>query len=251
MLSLTNSYRNGEGTETNLEKAFYWYHKVVEESSTSKVNFKIKVESCSKCNQPYSDYQWCHQCNSKQFQLDFSNWTSKNEFIDEFIKEAQLNAKSSYEVLEWIPYNKLTSINYHDKGGFTGYEVILKTLNNSSNLNNEFLDEWKYHYNYLMRKCWDSNPFNRPTIIEIEHQISEWIRYINEYYSANTGRYEFHRFKIPNIDNKSKNDMFEFIKANNNHALEQSNIPIIQSHSQAYYASCKLTEISECFECMI
>ncbi|POG80537.1 kinase-like domain-containing protein, partial [Rhizophagus irregularis DAOM 181602=DAOM 197198] len=29
----------------------------------------------------------------------------------------------------------------------TGYEVILKTLNSSSNLNNKFLEEWKYHYN--------------------------------------------------------------------------------------------------------
>ena len=28
-----------------------------------------------------------------------------------------------------------------------GYEVILKSLNNSSNLNDEFLNEWKYHYN--------------------------------------------------------------------------------------------------------
>ncbi|PKB95157.1 hypothetical protein RhiirA5_368074, partial [Rhizophagus irregularis] len=60
----------------------------------------------------------------------------------------------------WIPYNKLTNINYYDKGGFSDihkaiwsdgpiydYEVILKTLNNSSSLNSKFLDEWKYHYN--------------------------------------------------------------------------------------------------------
>ncbi|POG58994.1 kinase-like domain-containing protein, partial [Rhizophagus irregularis DAOM 181602=DAOM 197198] len=119
---------------------------------------------------------WCQQCNDKQFQQDFSKWTSKNKFIDKFIQEAQLNAKNSYEILEWIPYDKLSSINYYDKGGFseihkaiwldgpifswnfdkkqwnrcnfqTGYEIILKTLNKSSNLNNKFLEEWKYHYN--------------------------------------------------------------------------------------------------------
>ncbi|POG70944.1 kinase-like domain-containing protein [Rhizophagus irregularis DAOM 181602=DAOM 197198] len=126
--------------------------------------------------QPYTDYQWCQQCNTKRFQQDFSKWTSKNEFIDKFIQEAQLNAKSSYEILEWIPYNNSSEINYYDKGGFseihkaiwldgpiyswnfnkqqwnrcnfqTGYEVILKTLNSSSSLDSKFLDEWKYHYN--------------------------------------------------------------------------------------------------------
>ncbi len=79
----------------------------------------------------------------------------------------------SYEVLEWIPYDKFENINYYDKGGFSeiykanwldgpidswnfdkqqwnrwnsqtdyiGYEVILKNLNNSSNLNDKFLNE--------------------------------------------------------------------------------------------------------------
>ncbi|GBC09937.1 hypothetical protein RclHR1_09210006 [Rhizophagus clarus] len=127
-------------------------------------------EFCNKCNQPYTNYQWCQQCNSKQFQQGFSKWTSKNKYIDKFIQEAQLNARNNYEVLEWIPYNKLTNINYYDKGGFseiykatwldgpiyswnfnkqqwnrwnfqTGYDVILKTLNNSSDINDKFLDE--------------------------------------------------------------------------------------------------------------
>ncbi|PKY29630.1 HCP-like protein [Rhizophagus irregularis] len=173
MLSLTHSYFIGEGTEKNLEKAFYWHQKVMESDKTGPKN---EIDLCIECKHPYIDYHWCQQCNTRRFQQDFSKWTSKNEFIDKFIQEAQLNAKNSYEVLEWIPYNKLSNINYYDKGGFseihkavwsdgpifswsfdkqqwiryyfqTGYEVILKTLNNSSSLNNKFLDEWKYHYN--------------------------------------------------------------------------------------------------------
>ncbi|EXX50138.1 Skt5p [Rhizophagus irregularis DAOM 197198w] len=172
MNNLVMNYKNGEGIEKNLEKAFYWYQKMAESNKES----TGKNELCNECKQPYIDYQWCQQCNSKRFQQDFLKWTSKNKFVDEFIKEAQLNAKNCYEVLEWIPYNKLSSINYHDKGGFseinkaiwsdgpidswdfdkqqwnrwsfqTGYEVILKILNNSSSLNSKFLDEWKYHYN--------------------------------------------------------------------------------------------------------
>ncbi|POG66287.1 kinase-like domain-containing protein [Rhizophagus irregularis DAOM 181602=DAOM 197198] len=188
MNKLVKCYKDGEGTEKNLEKAFYWYQKALAESN--KVKSKDEVElvcnkckkpyidypwyhQCNECKQPFIEYQWCQQCNVKQFQQDFSKWTSKNEFIDKFIQEAQLNAKNSYGILEWIPYNKLLNISYCDKGGFseihkaiwsdgpifswnynkkqwdrqTDYEVILKTLKNSSNLNSKFLDEWKYHYN--------------------------------------------------------------------------------------------------------
>ncbi|POG79375.1 hypothetical protein GLOIN_2v1527224, partial [Rhizophagus irregularis DAOM 181602=DAOM 197198] len=164
MFDLVKCYNNGEGTKKNLEKAFYWYQKVAE---NDKVDPKNDVELCNECKQPYTDYQWCQQCNTRRFQQDFSKWTSKNEFIDRFIQEAQSNAKNSYEVLEWIPYNKLSSIDYYDKGGFSeihkaiwldgpiyswnfkkqqwnreiDYEVILKILNNSSSLNSKFLDE--------------------------------------------------------------------------------------------------------------
>ncbi|RGB30197.1 kinase-like domain-containing protein [Rhizophagus diaphanus] len=101
---------------------------------------------------------------------DFSKWTSKNKFIDKFIQEAQLSAKSSYEVLKWIPYNKLNNINYYDKRGFSEiYRAIwlngpidswnfdeqqwniLKNLNNSSSLSDNLLDEWKHHYNFKFK----------------------------------------------------------------------------------------------------
>ncbi|GES75100.1 kinase-like domain-containing protein [Rhizophagus clarus] len=348
MNNLTNYDYNGKWTEKDLEESLYWHRKAIENGNNKAMlnlamvsnnkYFNIKNELlCHECGQPYINYQWCQQCNSKRFQQDFSKWTSKNEFIDEFIRDAQLNAKDSYEVLEWIPYNKLSSINYHDKGGFseihkaiwldgpidswnfdkqlwnrsnsqTGYEVILKILNNSSSLNNKdnknnnrFLDEWKYHYNLmsyarkgslrkclsdivnfkwqvklqllkkiisglktihesnlthgdfhddLMKKCWDSNPTNRPTVAELEYKISEWSKCINEYYKIN--RDENDEIYIPkNIDSKLINDMLEFVEANNALVQEQDNIPIIQSHSQAYYTSGKHSESSDHSQYMI
>ena len=80
---------------------------------------------CPECNKPNTDYEWCNQCNAKRFQQDFPNWTSGNNYIDNFIQESQLNAKYPWEVLEWIPYNRLTNIKYLAKGGFsTVYNAI-------------------------------------------------------------------------------------------------------------------------------
>ncbi len=98
---------------------------------------------------------------------NFDKWTSRNEFIDKFIQESQLNAKHPDHILEWIPYNKLKNIEYLDKGGFSiiykaiwidgpikklsnngrkfirnnNLIVALKRFNISSNLNDEFLNE--------------------------------------------------------------------------------------------------------------
>ncbi|GES72768.1 kinase-like domain-containing protein [Rhizophagus clarus] len=305
ILDLVDCYENGEGTEKNLKKTFYWHQKVEE---SNKGSFKDRVGICNECKQPHSDYQWCQQCNSKRFKQHFSKWTSKNEFIDKFIQEAQLNAKNSYEILEWIPYDKLSNINYYNKGGFskiykaiwldgpvdswdfdrqqwnrwnfqTGYEVVLKMLDNSFSLNSKFLDEWKYSpfnheahdiqlslsickgerpeimsntpkcYADLMEKCWDPDPENRPAIAELEYKISEWIRCINLYYKMNKDGN--HRFMVPNINNKLKNDMLDFIKANDFLVQEEANISVLQSHPQAYCISRNLTEISECLDYMI
>ncbi|CAB4373356.1 unnamed protein product [Rhizophagus irregularis] len=85
----------------------------------------------------------------------------------------------------------------------------------------------------------------------LEDIISEWIRCINEYYEANRdGNYEF---EVSNMDNKLKDDMFEFIKANKTLVQEQANASIIQSHTQAYYTSRKFTEIlnTGCLECEV
>ncbi|GBC06280.1 hypothetical protein RclHR1_06730006 [Rhizophagus clarus] len=462
MHSLAICYKNGEGTVKNLEKVFYCHQKTVE---INKISFKN--EFCNKCKQPYTEYQWCQQCNSKQFRQEFSKWTSKNKYIDKFIQEAQLNAKNNYEVLEWIPYDKLLNINYYDKGGFSkihkanwldgpidswnfdkqqwnrwifqaGYNVILKTLNNSLSIDDKFLDEWKYHYNCqknsfskfiqifgitqdpynlnymivmsyakkgnlrkclsdiiklkcqaklqllkkiilglkvihesdlihsdlhddnilmsdnhnelfiidlglckpisnlqtsgkkdneiygvvpymapevlrkkpytpasdiysfsiimweftsgippfndkahdhqliydickgerpeikkntpkcyvdLMKRCWDSNPSNRPTITELEYEISEWIRCISKFYEINRDGNDM--YLVPDVNNKLYDDMLEFVKANNTLAQEQTDIStIVQLHSQAYYTSRNITEIlvkenSECLEYII
>ena len=72
---------------------------------------------CPECNQEYSQ-TWCKPCNSKHFQNDFNKWTSGNDEIDKFIQDAQLNANYSWDVIEWIPYDRFKDVKQIGKGGF-------------------------------------------------------------------------------------------------------------------------------------
>ena len=158
-----------------------------------------KYGLCPECNQPKTDDNWCKECNSKKFQQNFGNWTSGNENIDKFIQESQLNARYRFELLEWIPYNRLRNIQYLAQGGFStvyeaiwldglinnwdyekqdwkrivdkqdyknvnipenknplksnekyGYMVALKSLNDSSNINEDFLSEVNSYILYYL-----------------------------------------------------------------------------------------------------
>ncbi|RHZ80058.1 hypothetical protein Glove_139g108 [Diversispora epigaea] len=74
---------------------------------------------CPECNQELDEYNdWCKPCNSKHFQNDFNNWTSGNDKIDKFIQDAQLNANGNWDVIEWIPYDKIKDVKQIGKGGF-------------------------------------------------------------------------------------------------------------------------------------
>ena len=123
---------------------------------------------CRGCKQPNTGYDWCQSCISKRFQQNFENWTSGNSDVDKLIQVSQYNAKSGYEKLEWIEYDRFENIEYITKGGFGkvykaiwkdgcieswDYEtnqwyryesmttVALKSLNNSKDITSEFLNE--------------------------------------------------------------------------------------------------------------
>jgi serine/threonine protein kinase len=117
----------------------------------------------------------CQKCNSKLLQ---TNWTSGNKYIDKFIQEVQLKGNSYREFIEWIPFNRLRSIKYLAHGGFStiykaiwldgyktidsgifclldygdnenerfGVHVALKSLKNSSNINDDFLNEVSFFF---------------------------------------------------------------------------------------------------------
>jgi len=58
-------------------------------------SFELKLDLkrlCPDCNELWKKDGWCWECNVQWFQQDFSNWTSGNDLIDEFIQESQSNA---------------------------------------------------------------------------------------------------------------------------------------------------------------
>ncbi|GBC42912.2 kinase-like domain-containing protein [Rhizophagus irregularis DAOM 181602=DAOM 197198] len=235
----------------------------------------------------------------------FTNWISGNEKIDNLIQEMQSKINLYGDILfEWIPYNQFIDIEKIGQGGFaTVYsatwkngplryykdknewirssdkKVALKCLNNSQNINNEFLNEVKAYsvnnfdtierqpfsdfvhdsllvldickgirpeinekeapgfYIDLMKKCWDSNPVNRPNVAEIEETI---ISFYNSYRSQD--------------DNEIKK---QFQESEKYRSINKNGKPPI--HPQAIYTSRLLNPFTEdldnntaeCLDCKI
>ncbi len=59
---------------------------------------------------------------------NFTNWTSENKKVNDFIQEMQLKTNKHNDIIfEWIPYNQLNSIKEIGKDGFfTIYSAIWK-----------------------------------------------------------------------------------------------------------------------------
>ncbi|GBB97955.1 hypothetical protein RclHR1_03100017 [Rhizophagus clarus] len=138
-----------------------------------------KFGLCEECKQPNTGDIWCQSCNSKHFQENFKNWTSGNSDVDKFIQESQLNAKTQWDKLEWVEYDRFENIEYNSKGGFgTIYKaiwtdgnisswnhktnqwnsywktvVVLKCLNNSKDITLKFLNEVKLHLKVNNSAC--------------------------------------------------------------------------------------------------
>ena len=124
------------------------------------------MSSCKKCGKRYTSYRWCKPCQIDNLKGNFTNWTSGNEKIDNFIQEMQLKINRYNDIVfEWIPYNQFSDIKEIGKGGFatvysaiwkdgaleydgfneytrkSNCKVALKCLHNSQNITNEFLNE--------------------------------------------------------------------------------------------------------------
>ena len=91
-------------------------------------------EYCKKCGEKYenddanNNIYWCRPCQIDILKGNFTNWTSGNEKIDNFIQEMQLNIDHFDDIiLEWIPYNQFNDIKEIGTDSFaTVYSAIWK-----------------------------------------------------------------------------------------------------------------------------
>ncbi|CAB4426590.1 unnamed protein product [Rhizophagus irregularis] len=79
---------------------------------------------CVKCGEKYTKekekYKWCKSFQINCLKNNFTNWTSENKKIDDFIHEVQLQINAYNDVIfEWVPYNQFENIKKIGKGNFT------------------------------------------------------------------------------------------------------------------------------------
>ena len=132
MYNLAKHYKNGEGTEKDLEKAFYWFQKAAENGNDNAMRVFLPNE---------------------------------NKVVDDFTKYTLINNDQRGK-MEFVPYFKFNNIEFVAEGGFSKiYKatwidgpirhwdncdrdgkmiVALKELNNSKNINYKELNEVKY-----------------------------------------------------------------------------------------------------------
>ncbi|GBB88976.1 hypothetical protein RclHR1_01560012 [Rhizophagus clarus] len=98
----------------------------------------------SYCNKSFDEELWCEECDP--FCI-LEGWTSENNDIDKFIKDTIYNARNKNKnptFLEWVPFNKFTSIKKIGKGGFS------EKLNGSQNISNDYLNKIKAYWNLCL-----------------------------------------------------------------------------------------------------
>src|SRR5205085_6169810 len=80
-------------------------------------------ERCEICGERYKNslcvqYKWCKACQINNFKRKFTDWTSGNAKIDDFIQEMQLKINHPNDIVfEWIDYNQFKDIKEVGKGG--------------------------------------------------------------------------------------------------------------------------------------
>ncbi|CAG8643761.1 4720_t:CDS:2 [Gigaspora margarita] len=71
--------------------------------STANVN-------CSYCEEMTLSIDYCEECMRNFLKKEWTSWTSGNKLLDQLIKDFQILHPTPYNVVEWIPYEKLTNI---------------------------------------------------------------------------------------------------------------------------------------------
>jgi hypothetical protein len=70
---------------------------------------------CEDCQSECLATLYCEYCVRNYLKIRFSNWTSENDNIDNLIRECQMETLKPDNIVEWIPYDNLQSIDYFNE----------------------------------------------------------------------------------------------------------------------------------------
>uniref|UniRef100_U9UEJ7 Protein kinase domain-containing protein n=1 Tax=Rhizophagus irregularis (strain DAOM 181602 / DAOM 197198 / MUCL 43194) TaxID=747089 RepID=U9UEJ7_RHIID len=147
-------------------KAYSIKYGISQNPDTNDYIIVLNNSYCKECGERYTGVvlqKWCKPCQINNLKHNFTNWTSGNEKIDDFIQEMQLKIERTWDIIvEWIPYSQFNNVKKIGKDGFATaiwkngslkfnneeikYErkpdkVTLKCLNNSQNIISDLLNE--------------------------------------------------------------------------------------------------------------
>jgi hypothetical protein len=74
---------------------------------------------CENCQEECLATLYCEHCVRNYLKINFSNWTSGNNDIDDLIQNCQMKTIALNRIIGWIPYNRLKNIEFLTKGGFS------------------------------------------------------------------------------------------------------------------------------------
>ncbi|GBC00367.1 hypothetical protein RclHR1_03830006 [Rhizophagus clarus] len=135
------------------------------------INNEGKTRVCENCQKECLATLYCEHCIRSYLEEKFSKWTSRNDDIDNLIKQCQSESIGPNKIIEWIPYDKLKNVKYLTEGGiskiYSAYwkdghynewnsekqqlerygneKVIVKRLENVKNANRSWFEEAKSH----------------------------------------------------------------------------------------------------------
>ncbi|CAG8553549.1 4266_t:CDS:2, partial [Acaulospora morrowiae] len=123
---------------------------------------------CAQCKRYNTTKAWCQSCDPFK---TTQGWTSGNNDIDELIKEAQLKSTEYENVIEWIPFNRLTNlkkiglnfqavwldgirnVRNNTQSRLLSHTVELKKFNDSQINTLEFIKNYKNYVQFKNNEC--------------------------------------------------------------------------------------------------
>ncbi|GES83982.1 kinase-like domain-containing protein [Rhizophagus clarus] len=120
---------------------------------------------CGKCFDRYNNkYEWCEACQINNLKNDFTNWTSGDDKIDNFIQERQSMINEHYDtIFEWISYNEF---------------IDIKEIDRESGFATAIWKDGPLYYSIIKRKY--RRKINEKVLLKYMHNLQNVESFLNE-----------------------------------------------------------------------